>query len=127
MTAPAARLTAIAAAREALTPAAAAARTAALNARTADILNQWRNVDEITADLDTQITTRSNELSAAALVRTTADASLAAKNAGLVTLRAQVADQQATLAALGTTATAGDVAERDEVVALLTELGLPTP
>jgi hypothetical protein len=115
---------AIADARAALTPTQIAAKTTALNTRTDSRITSWATLDDQVAALDSDIATWTTRKSTADGAITTAQTQATAKAANIATLTSQVAALQTQVAAGGPPATAADVAERDEVVALKAELGI---
>jgi hypothetical protein len=120
-------LRAIADLRETYTPEQLAAMAASLQAKVNQKLTSWGDSADIIANLQTEI-----DADAAALgVANTGNAAAAvreAQQAGYITeLQATIAALQAAISDGAPPATPEDIAERDEVHALLDELGITLP
>jgi capsule polysaccharide export protein KpsE/RkpR len=127
MTADPAVLRTISDAWETLTPDVIDAKTAALNTKVGARLAFWQSAAETVAGLTTQIAADSTALAAANTAITTAQAQATARTATIASLNASIASLQEQIAEGGPPASATDIAHRDQVNALLTELGIAIP
>lgn len=121
------RLRQIAAARAALTATQRAALLQEIRNRTAARSATWEAQDSRLEELGTELGTVNALVTSTSATKTTLAASLASRQSGRATLEGEVAALQAQVALGGPPATAADVEERDQVVALAGELGITIP
>jgi hypothetical protein len=120
-------LRAIADLRETHTPAELQAMTDALNAKTGSLITQWGDSVDILENLQTEIDQDAADLATANTGNTAAAARESQQASYITDLEATIASLQAQIAEGAPPATPEDIAERDEVHALLAEVGIPLP
>lgn len=116
-------LRAVADAAASLTPAKLAAMKAKFDARVAG----WSEAQDDIDAANAEATTETALLATATAALTTATASAATKTTAIADLAAGIVTLQEQISEGAPPASADDIAERDEVEALLTELGIAIP
>jgi peptidoglycan hydrolase CwlO-like protein len=99
-------------------------RIAALQATVDSRVGAWQTFDQQIIDLDAEISSYSTQVTSAQTSITTAQSQATTNATNITNLQAEITNLQAQLAAGGPPATAADVAERAQVVALANELGV---